>query len=455
MNRRHLLLGATALATTALAGGVAAQSRRKPNFIIVLCDDLGYGDVGCLGGSVPTPNIDRMAHEGITLSNYYAPANLCTPSRAGLLTGRYPIRTGLGFGVILQNDDRGLPLQEKTIANALDTYATGLFGKWHLGHVAPYWPPTKHGFQTFFGLPYSHDMKPLALYAADAATGTVTSAPADLNTLQQQFYTHAEAFLEANAHRPFFMELALSAPHLPEKPSTSFQGKSAHGPYGDVLMEIDSIVGRLFAKLKALGLDDNTLVVFTSDNGPWFEGSSGPLRDRKGGAGFDGGSHVPCFARWPGVIPAGSHNDAIAGGIDWLPTLCAFAGQATPPGVELDGKDISAVLTRGAPSPHDELVLFDNEDVVAIRTQKFKYVHEGYWRGGMMNYEKMGYDELFDIENDRSESYSVAETYPEVAKEMRARYAAAVARFAPFRHAGKPPYDKGAIDLSNGPAIQD
>ncbi len=443
MNRRHLLMTATVLGAAALSGQAFAQKRRKPNFIIVMCDDLGYGDISCLGGSIPTPNIDRMAREGVTLSNYYSPANLCTPSRAGLLTGRYPVRTGLGYGVIMQNDDRGLPLQEKTIADALENYATGLFGKWHLGHVAPYWPPTKHGFDTFFGIPYSHDMEPLALYTADAATGMVTSGPADLSTLQQQFYQHAEAFIDANKDKPFFLELALSAPHLPERPSTAFKGKSVHGGYGDVVQEIDSIVGRLFAKLKSAGIDDDTLVVFTSDNGAWFEGSSGHLRDRKGGGGFDGGSHVPCFVRYPKSIMPGKTVASIACGIDWLPTFCAMAGQALPQGVVLDGLDITEVLTTGAASPHDQIVLFDNEDVIAIRTQKFKYVHNGYWRGGMMNYDKMGYDELYDMVNDPSESYSVSETYPDIVSDMHKRYEAATALFAPFKHPGKPPYDGG------------
>ena len=295
----------------------------------------------------------------------------------------------------------------------------------------------------FYGIPYSHDMKPLALYDADAATGRVTSGPADLFTLQEQFYARAEQFIERHHDGPFFLELALSAPHLPECPSTAFKGKSQHGAYGDVLMQIDSIVGRLFAKLEALGIDNDTMVVFTSDNGPWFEGSSGILRDRKGGAAFDGGSHEPCFVRYPGVIPAGRKIGSITCGIDWLPTFCAMAGLGNPPDVVLDGKDITEVLTRGAPSPHDEIVLFDNEEVVGIRTQRFKYIAKGYWRGGMMNYRKMGYDELYEITVDPSESYSVSDRYPDVVKNMRARLERARTAFAPFKHDGPPPYDIG------------
>jgi len=442
MRRRDLLKSSAAMAL-ALAPGlaVAGPARRPPNIIVVLCDDLGYGDVGAFGGkTIRTPNIDRMAAEGVALTDYYAPANLCTPSRAGLLTGRYPIRTGLGYEVIMQNDDRGLPLSEVTIANALKPdYATALFGKWHLGHRGAAWPPTKHGFDTFFGIPYSHDMKPLSLYEAHAGSDEVQAFPVDLTTLQQQFYAHAERFIEDNRHRPFFVELALSAPHLPEHPNARFKDTTKAGAYGDVVAEIDSIMGQLMARLKALGLDRNTLVLFTSDNGPWFEGSTGGLRERKGGGGYDGGYRVPFIARMPGTIPAGRRVNSIASGIDILPTVCAFTGRPAPPGVELDGKDLSGVLIHGAASPHDEIVLFDNENVVGIRTQRWKYVSAAYYRGLMLPYAMMGYEELYDLKADPAESYSVAETYPQVAADMKARWAAAKATFASLKHSEVPP----------------
>lgn len=449
MDRRTVLKTLSAGAAAAIAPALAKNRQvdesaaRRPNFIIVLCDDLGYGDLGGYGGTAfKTPNIDRLGREGTILTNYYAPANLCSPSRAGLLTGRYPIRTGLGYEVIMQDDQRGLPLSEVTIAAALrPAYATGLFGKWHLGHFAPIWPPTNHGFDTFFGIPYSHDMKPLSLYESHGGSDEIKQSEVDFPQLQQQFYAHAEAFIEQHRDQPFFVELALSAPHLPEYPHPPFAGTTKAGPYGDVVVEIDSLVGRLMAKLKALGIDRNTLLLFTSDNGPWFEGSSGGLRDRKGGGAFDGGYRVPCIAWYPGVIPAGRRVDSIVSGVDVLPTFCAMAGTPTPEGVQLDGRDIGDVLRRGAPSPRDEIVLFDNEDVVGIRTQRWKYVDAGYFRSfGRLPYSAFGYSELYDMRTDSSESYSVAVTYPDVDKDMRARFARAQAAFAEFQHKEIPPF---------------
>jgi arylsulfatase A-like enzyme len=436
--------GLSVAALSKIAGAHAAAGRGKPNFIVILCDDLGFGDTGLYGAkNIATPAIDQMAREGVKLTNFYSAANLCTPSRAGLLTGRYPIRTGLGYEVIMVDDDRGLPLSEVTIANALKPeYATGLFGKWHLGHRGAAWPPTKHGFDKFFGIPYSHDMKPLSLYEADAATGTVTQTAVDYPMLQQQFYAHAEKFIEDNKDRPFFVELALSAPHLAEYPHPPFQGTSGAGPYGDVVAEIDSIVGRLLAKLKELGLDDNTLVIFTSDNGPWFEGSSGGLRARKGGAGFDGGYHVPFVARQPGVLPAGAVCDSIAMSIDFLPTFCRMAGKSLPAGVQLDGRDITNVLRHGAKSPHAEMVLFDHENVVGIRTHDWKYVNSGYYRGFRLPYTLMGYEELYDMRRDPSESYSVAAEQPQVLADMKRRFEAAHKEFAALKSKDIPPVFK-------------
>ena len=444
MKRRTMLQGAGAALATLAAPAAAAPARRPPNFVIVLCDDLGYGDVSIYGpGGIKTPAIERMAREGVVATDYYAPANLCSPSRAGLLTGRYPVRTGLGYEVIMQPEDRGLPLSEVTIAKALKpAYATGLFGKWHLGHQGPSWPPTRHGFDAFFGIPYSHDMKPLALYEAHAGSDETVKGEADLPQLQQQFYAHAERFIEANKDRPFFVELALSAPHLPEHPHAPFDSSTFAGPYGAVVQEIDSIVGRLLAKLKALKLERDTVVVFTSDNGPWFEGSPGWLRERKGGGGFDGGYRVPFVAWAPGRLPAGKRVSSMISGIDLLPTFRAMAGLPPLEGVTLDGRDITAVLTQGAASPHEELVLFDNETPIAIRTQGWKYIDGIYYRANRFPMSLLGYQELFDLQADPSENYSVAETHPEVAKAMKARLDAAKATFAPFKHKDIPPFFK-------------
>jgi len=287
MKRRLLISVSLAL----LALPLSAQQTRPPNFIVIYTDDLGYGDIQPNGGSIPTPNLNRMAQQGLVATDYYAPANLCTPSRAGLLTGRYAIRSGLAYQVIMSGDERVLPTSERTIPDVLHpTYTSGLFDKWHLGQTGPNWLPIHHGFDHYYGIPYSHDMLPLAIYEADAKTGSVTNTPADYPTLQENFYSHAEQFIEQNRDRPFFVDLALSAPHLPEYPYGQFKRASKNaGPFGDVVMQIDSIVGRLFDKLHELNLDKNTIVIFTSDNGPWYEGSSGPLRDRKGGSGYDGG----------------------------------------------------------------------------------------------------------------------------------------------------------------------
>lgn len=410
----------------------------KPNFVVILCDDLGYGDIEPYGRAIPTPAIKRMANEGLVATDYYTPGNICTPSRAGLLTGRYAVRTGLAYEVILSDDDRALPLSEQTIAEVLKPdYVSGLFGKWHLGHRTSNWLPTNYGFDTFYGIPYSHDMLPLPIWNADAMTGNATSAPADLPNLQQQFYAHAERFIESNRDRPFFVELALSAPHLPEYPSAKFKGTSKAGPYGDCVREIDAIVGRLLDKLKALKIDRNTVVILTSDNGPWFEGSSGPLRDRKGGAGYDGGYRVPFIAWAPGRIKPG-RTDAIISGIDLLPTFCRLAGRDLPKGVEIDGRDISSVLTEGQASPHEAILLFNNEDIVAIRTQRWKYVDQTYYRGWTVSLEKAGYAELYDMTRDVAESYSLAETYPEVTKQMQQRLKQARETYAPFKK-GVPP----------------
>lgn len=430
--RRALQL---ALGALAVAPSAAAAAARKPNFIVILCDDLGLGDISLDGrGPIRTPHLAQMAREGVVLTDYYAPANLCSPSRAGLLTGRYPVRTGLGYEVIMQQDTRGLPLSEVTIAGALKPagYATALFGKWHLGHTGEAWPPTRHGFDAFFGIPYSHDMAPLSLFEAHAGSDQVAESPVVFERLQQDFYEHAERFIEANRERPFFVELALSSPHLPEHPRAGFDAGSAAGPYGAVVAEIDDIVGRLLAKLKALGLDRDTLVVFTSDNGPWFEGSAGGLRDRKGGAGYDGGYRVPFIARFPGRFPAGRRVPSIANGVDLMPTFCALAGVASP-AATLDGKDIGPVLAKGAASPHEALILFDNEVPVGVRTQRWKYVATDYYRGLMLPYAAMNAPQLYDLQADPAENYSVAAAHPEVLREMQARLEAARAEFAPFK----------------------
>jgi arylsulfatase A len=446
MNRRHFLLASAATAALAACATppLSATPTRKPNIVLILADDLGYGDLGAFGArAIRTPNIDRLAAEGARLTSFYASANVCTPSRAGLLTGRYPIRTGLARDVIRQTDTHGLPLSEITIAEALrPDYATALVGKWHLGHVAPFWPPTQHGFDLFHGLPYSHDMAPLTMSAATAAGVEIVDDTPDMDRLTEQFFTRGFQFIDDNKDRPFFLLLTLTAPHVPLDPHPDHAGHSQAAEYGDVVEEIDANVGRLLNKLKTLGIDNDTLVILMSDNGPWFEGSSGGLRDRKGGSGWEGGYRVPFIARQPGRIPAGLVSDAIAMNIDLLPTLVNWASEAMPQ-VTLDGADIASLLTLPrAPSPHDELVYFINEDVAAIRTQGFKYVVRSHYRTFLADLDganRTDWAVLIDMENDPQESYDVSSLHPDVLADMQARITRARATFDPFRTPTPPP----------------
>jgi len=426
---------AAALAACASPRTMAAPAPR-PNVVLVLCDDLGYGDLGVFGSrAIRTPNIDRLAAEGARLNTFYASANICTPSRAGLLTGRYPIRTGLGWQVIQPDDTRGLPHSEVTIAEALRPgYATALVGKWHLGHVAPAWPPTGHGFDLFFGLPYSHDMKPLALYDAEPGV-ELTQEDVDPARLTERFFQRGIRFIEDNRERPFFLMLALTAPHVPLDPHPDHAGHSKAAEYGDVVEEVDANVGRLIDTLKRLNLDNDTLVIVTSDNGPWFEGSSGGLRERKGGAGWDGGYRVPFIARHPGIIPRGLVSDAMAMNIDLLPTIMSWTG-SPPPVTELDGLDISRLLTmRGAPSPHDELILFNNEEVAALRTSRWKLVVRSYYRtieAPLDRPDRPDWQVLVDLQNDPSESYDVSALHPDALRDLTERLNRARTKFAPM-----------------------
>jgi arylsulfatase A-like enzyme len=444
MNRRDLLIHAMSIGAASLlpSATFASPARRQPNIILILCDDLGFGDIEPYGGIIPTPNINRLASQSVMLDNYYAPANLCTPSRAGILTGMHPIRTGLGWEVLLANDQRGLPVSTRTIANYLKpSYATALIGKWHLGTAPQFWPPTRHGFDSFYGIPYSHDMKPLALFEASASTDKVVSRPVELSLLQQDFCAHAEAFISSHREEPFFFELALSAPHLPAVPASAFRRTSKAGSYGDVVEEIDSIVGRIVSRLDQEGLTDRTLIIFTSDNGPWYEGSPGPLRDRKGGEAYDGGSRVPFIARLPGVIPAGKRVKTIMSGLDMLPTICALAGVHLPNDAVLDGFDMLDVLKGAQGSPRQEILLFNNEDVAGVRTQRWKYVSQTYYRGGRSDYLERGFPQLYDMELEAGENYSVADLYPDILKDMQARWQAAVEKFKPLRTPRPPGFD--------------
>jgi uncharacterized sulfatase len=288
-----------------------------------------------------------------------------------------------------------------------------------------------HGFDLFFGLPYSHDMNPLKLYV-DTPGVELTEEDVDFHRLTQRFFDRGIKFVEDNKSRPFLLMLTLTAPHVPLDPHPDHAGHSKAADYGDVVEEIDAQTGRLIQRLKSLGIDRNTLVIVTSDNGPWFEGSAGDLRDRKGGASYDGAYRVPFIARYPGTIPAGRVSSEIAMNIDILPTALALAGMPLP-ATDIDGRDLTSLLKqRSAKSPHDELILFDNEKVAAIRTKRWKLVARSYYRTYDVSFQPRYGLMLFDLDADRQESYDVSARYPDVLRDMTARLERARATFEPL-----------------------
>src|SRR5262249_25901365 len=328
---RRLFAGLAVL----LAGPHLAAAADSPgpesrlNIVVILADDLGYGDLGCYGHPrFKTPNLDRLAGEGVRMTQFNTPAPFCAPTRAALLTGRYPFRCGLTTNPAPDGgptaDSAALPLAEVTLAQVLRGagYATGMVGKWHLGHKRPESLPTRRGFDEYLGIPYSNDM------------GPVVQA-----TLTRRYTERALRFLERNKDRPFFLYLAHAMPHKPLACSEDFYKRSGAGLYGDALAELDWGVGQVLGRLQALGLDDRTLVVFTSDNGPGSGGSTGGLRGMKGFP-WEGGFRVPCIARWPGRIPAGRVSHQVAVTMALFATALAVAGVPPPRDRVIDGKDL-------------------------------------------------------------------------------------------------------------------
>ena len=349
-----------------------APAADKPNFVIILADDLGYGDLGCYGHpSIRTPNLDRMAAEGVRFTDFYVAAEVCTPSRAALLTGRYPIRSGMThnqFRVLRRESMGHLPDDEITIASLLKKkgYATGAVGKWHLGNWMnnPAGHPMKHGFDSYFGLPHSNDMNRVA----NAPKGEDNSLdpdpkwwqpplfdgeklieqPTDQTQLTRRYAEKSVEFIKAHKAEPFFLYFASTFPHTPLFASEKFKDKTPRGRYGDVVEELDWAVGQILDTLRSEGLDKNTMVFFTSDNGPWLirglaGGSAGLLRDGKGST-WEGGMREPGIAWWPGKIPAGKVCHEIATSMDLLPTIAHFAGTEAPKDRVMDGVDIAPLL---------------------------------------------------------------------------------------------------------------
>ena len=393
----------------------AADVASRPNIVLVLADDLGYGDVGAYGSSmIATPNIDALAAEGLRLTSYYSPANVCTPSRAGLLTGRQPIRMGLASGVIFPHSTHGLPQSELTLATLLrdNGYRTAMIGKWHLGHTDDHWP-TAHGFERFYGVPYSNDMNPFPLYDGD----DVIEEPADQARLTERYTDAAIDFIEEADGSPFFLYLAHTFPHIPLFAAEPFRGQSDAGLYGDTVETIDWSMGRIVRALEEAGIADNTLVIFTSDNGPWFEGSAGASRERKG-ATWEGAYRVPFIAAWPDGLPRNRVIDAAVTGLDIFPTLARVAGATVPDDIELDGADIWPVLSDGAASPHETILFFNEDQIAAIRMGDWRLVVRSYYKTWDVPMAAVGYPLLFDLRRDPGELYSMAPDEPEQVDRM-------------------------------------
>ncbi len=436
----------------------------RPNIIVVVADDLGFGDLGAYGGSaIATPNIDSLARDGLRMTDFHASDSVCTPSRAGLLTGRYARRMRLdvpllpldmdwqewlvaraGFaagsvGLMDLATEAGagsLDADEITIAEALREggYDTAMVGKWHLGDYATdaAYDPRRHGFDHYLGVPYSNDMTPFPLLR----DGEVLEAEVvDQGTLTRRYTEEAVAFIEAERDKPFFLYFAHTFPHRPLHRSEDFVDRSKAGLYGDVVEELDWSMGQVLAALERRGIARDTLMVFTSDNGPWYQGSPGGLRGRKGQS-FEGGHRVPMLVRWPGHIPAGSVSAAPTMNIDIFPTALAVAGVEPPTNRTIDGRSLERLLANPSmPGPHEALFFYHQGQLEAVREGNWKYFRSvNHYVWPMPVNEALGFISphtngplplLFDLSVDRDESYDVSGRYPDVA----ARLATRIARF--------------------------
>jgi arylsulfatase A len=436
LQRLALVLAAVVLGSTPQL--VSAASTPPPNIVIIFCDDLGYGDLGSYGHpSIRTPHLDRMAAEGLRFTDFYTADSVCSPSRSALLTGRLPVRTGM-YGdkrrVLFPNSVGGLPSTEITIAKALKPrgYATAVIGKWHLGHQ-PEYSPLRHGFDHYFGVPYSNDMDRVPTAPRGRAAfleprneywnvpvrrgDEILERPADQSTLTRRYTEEAVKFIREKKSQPFFLYFPHTFPHVPLFASSDFRGKSARGLYGDVVEELDWSVGQVLAALRAEGLAENTLVVFTSDNGPWltqFEqgGSAGLLREGKGCT-YEGGMRVPGIAWWPGRI-APRTTSALATTMDLFPTALALAGVALPGDRTFDGVDLRPLLFGTGASPRETVYFYRGSSLFAVRHRDFKahYITQPAYGPDAPTTHDV--PELYQLTVDPSEKYNVAARHASV-----------------------------------------
>ncbi|MGD9853567.1 MAG: sulfatase [Planctomycetaceae bacterium] len=440
---RSLMFALSVVVVAATGISPAACGADQPNFVILFADDMGYGDLGCYGHpTIATPHLDEIARQGMKFTQFYVASSVCTPSRAGLLTGRLPIRSGLSM-VLIPSSTGGMPAGEVTLAEALKDvgYATACIGKWHLGWQQEYLPGS-HGFDRYFGIPYSNDMSP----AAQPGNPVFKDAPPhplirdftvtnpdhepDQRLLTQQYTAESLNFIREYAGKqPFLLYLAHTMPHVPLYASAEFEGRSRRGLYGDTVEEIDWSCGEILAELTRLGIAENTLVIFTSDNGPWLAkgldgGSAGPFFEGKVST-WEGGLRVPAIFRWPGRIPAGITTAAFGTTMDLYPTLINLAGGTVPTDRPLDGRDLSPVLFDNGPGRDAEMYYYFGAELWAVRRGPWKMHFKTtdpssvqVW--GAWEVEVHDPPLLFNVEHDPGEQHNVAAANPQVLNELAA-----------------------------------
>ncbi len=420
------------------------NAETRPNVIIIFCDDLGYGDLGCFGHpTIRTPHLDRMATQGQRWTQFYVADNVCTPSRAALLTGRYPIRSGMASDskrVLFPNSGGGLPAAEITIAEiAKDAgYLTHAVGKWHLGHL-PQFLPTEHGFDTYFGIPYSNDMDRTAAAPGNALRHEkpdpawwnvplirgkeVIERPADQRTITRRYTDEAIKHIKDAGDKPFFIYLAHNLPHVPLFVPDDMRGRSQRGFYGDVIEEIDHEVGRILDVLRERKLDEKTLVIFTSDNGPWlpfgiYGGSAGLLHEGKGTT-WEGGHRVPTIFWWPGKLKTGVVT-AMGSTLDLLPTVTTLVGGKLPAERTLDGVDLSPVLKEGGPGARDTMFYYRGTRVFAVRHGAYKahFTIQGSYGSEPRALTTLPKPRLYNLDLDPGEKYDIANNHPQVIEKL-------------------------------------